>query len=58
MGQIRNVLLIVVITFVMALLTVVIAYFFDHLSASGLKQAGYYIAELTAGYAPNLINYY
>jgi hypothetical protein len=47
MGQIRNVLLIVVITFVMALITLMIAYFFDHFSASGLKQAGYYVAELT-----------
>jgi hypothetical protein len=52
MGQIRNVLLIVVITFVMALLTVIIAYFFDHFSANGLKQAGYYIAELIPRHIP------
>jgi hypothetical protein len=57
MGQIRNVLLIVVITFVMALITLMIAYFFDHFSASGLKQAGYYVAELTPR-THNLINYY
>jgi len=50
MGQIRNVLLIVVITFVMAILTIMIAYFVDHFSVSGLKQAGYYIAELTLTY--------
>lgn len=52
MGQIRNVLLIVVITLVMALLTVIIAYFFDHFSASGLKQVGYYMAEQTLRYRP------
>jgi hypothetical protein len=57
MGQIRNVLLIVVITFVMAILTIMIAYFVDHFSASGLKQAGYYIAELTPTYRLPIPNY-
>lgn len=50
MGHVRNVLLIVVITLVMAILTLLIAYFVDHLSASGLKQVSYYIAELTLRY--------
>ena len=39
MGQIRNVVLIVIITAIMAVLTSIFAYFFDHLSATVLRSA-------------------